>query len=105
MVGITGENSQTSTGRLNKQELDRLKKIIPTLDEIKLEGFIIVDAGSSIIDCRRADKSTGTVERHGEPTDEAAPKDYLKLSRHFCKKRAAFERTVLNLMPIPHSVA
>jgi hypothetical protein len=36
-----GGNSQTNTGRLNEQELDRIKKIIPTLDEVQLEGFII----------------------------------------------------------------
>jgi hypothetical protein len=59
----SGENSQTKTGKLGKKELARIKAIIPALDEVELDGFIIEDAGSCIIDYRRADKTTGSVEQ------------------------------------------
>jgi hypothetical protein len=71
----SGESSQIKTGMLSKKELAWVKKIIPTLDEVELDGFIIEDAGSSIIDYRRADKTTGSVERHGEPVDDDGQKD------------------------------
>jgi hypothetical protein len=71
----SGENSQTKTGKLGKKELARIKAIIPALDEVELDGFIIEDAGSCIIDYRRADKTTGSVEQHGEPIDDDAEKD------------------------------
>jgi len=71
----SGENSQTKTGILSKKELAGLKKIIVTLDDIELDGFIIEDAGSSIIDYRRADKTLGSVEQYGEPIDDAGEKD------------------------------
>ena len=71
----TGEKSETTTGTLRKKALARIKKIIPDLDDVELDGFIIEDAGSFIIDYRRADDTTGSVERQNGPIDDDTEKD------------------------------
>jgi hypothetical protein len=73
--GKDGENTKNTTGMLNNNELARIKKIITTLDDVELDGLIVEDAGSSTIDYRRADETTGSVEQHGEPIDDDAEKD------------------------------
>ena len=70
-----GEHTNNITGLLDKKELTRIKKIITTLDDVEIDGLIVEDAGSSTIDYRRADDTTGSVEQHGEPIDDDAEKD------------------------------
>ena len=65
----TGESTQTLTGMLGSTDLDRIRKIIATLDDVELEDFVIEDAGSSTIDYRRADNSTASIEQCGEPME------------------------------------
>lgn len=81
-----GENTNNTTGQLNKKELARIKKIITTLDDAEIDGLIVEDAGSSTIDYRRADDSTGSVEQHGEPIDDDAEKDVFETAWIFIAK-------------------
>ena len=75
-----GENTDTASGRLNEETLVQLKKIITTLDEVELDGFIDEDAGSSIIDYRRADNSTGSVEQYVEVVEDEEKMDVFDLA-------------------------
>ena len=84
-----GESTETKTGTLSEKELARIKEIIPTLDEVELDGFIVEDADSFIIDYRRSDKSTGTVEQHAEPIDDAEQKDVFDIAWLAIKQIAA----------------
>ncbi len=85
----TGESTETRSGTLSKKELVRIRKLIPALDEVELDGFIVEDAGSFIIDYRRADKSTGTVEQHAEPIDDGGQKDGFDIAWLTIKQIAA----------------
>lgn len=73
-----GENTDNFSGILDEEALARIKEIITTLDDAQIDGLIVEDAGSSTIDYRRADDSTGSVEQHGEPIDDDAQKDVFE---------------------------
>lgn len=70
-----GENTQNTTGMLNTKALSQIKKVITTLDDVELDGLIVEDAGTSTIDYRRSNGTTGSVEQHGEPIDDDQEKD------------------------------
>jgi hypothetical protein len=65
----TGESTETTIGKLSSAELATIRQIIESLDDVALEDFVIEDAGSAIIDYRRADNSTASIEQCGEPME------------------------------------